>query len=281
MRGGRLGVRVRKGGSALRHQLGSRTGCQPWALGCAGQSKMLCSHCSCWGLDLSGSSELPVLLDGSTECWVFREMCLSAQKPRAAEDATSAPSLTLPLSPPSLCLRAPHPPLLPFCRPHMPGHVEERSSSAHSQRAEGFPGKRADQILHVRWPNHSESEPLLSSPHGTVTSLPPARSIFPLLFPVHEHHSSAGLAASSSGMMDGPSASPGSSTLCSWQGWAFPGSLPLLPPLLAVSLPSSQGGCSCESPCQGPAPSAPSRCHPSCWGCGCCHLPLQGHWVPS
>lgn len=75
---------------------------------------------------------------------------------------------------------------------------------------------------------------------------------------MHEHRSSPGLAASCSGMMDGLSASPGS-TLCSWQGSGFAGSLPLLTSLLALSLPSSQGGCSCELPCQGPAPCSPPQ----------------------
>lgn len=173
MRGDRLGVRVRKGGSALSHplgqQLGSRTGCQPWALGCAGQSKMLCSHCSCWELDLSGSSELPVLPDGSTERWVFRgnvPPSTKAQSSRGCHEHSITDTFSLPTLP--LSLRAPHPPLLPLCRPHMPGHVEERSSSAHSQRAEGFPGERADQILHIRWPNHCEGEPLLPSPHHDI-----------------------------------------------------------------------------------------------------------------
>lgn len=151
----------------------------------------------------------------------------------------SAPSLTLSLPTLPLSLCAPHPPHLPLCWPHMPGHVEERSSPPHSQRAEGFPGERADQILHLRWPNHCEGEPLCC-PHSTMTLLSShlPNPFFLSCFP--STSSSAGLAASRSGMMDGPSAPQAARFAAGRDGALL--ARPLLPSLLAVSLPSSQAG---------------------------------------
>lgn len=68
-----------------------------------------------------------------------------------------------------------HTALLPASSPPASpaGHAEEGSSPPHPQRAEGFPGERADQVLHVRWPNHCEGGPPPAPPlPGTAAVLP-------------------------------------------------------------------------------------------------------------